>query len=357
MKSELDIDVLVVGAGQSGLSIGYYLKQTDFTFLLVDAVDRIGSSWRNRYDSLVLFSPNAYSALPGLSLRGHPEDFPGKEDIASYLEGYANNFSIPVSLQTCVNTIRKEHDRYIAHTSDGLIRAKNVVVATGAFRKPFVPPLSGKISDDIFQLHSSEYKRPSQLPEGSVLIAGGGNSGAQIAAELSEKKEVFLSCGHQLLFVPIRIMGRSLFWWYDKLGILKIKADSFLAKFLQHREQVIGTELKRLIRSGKVKLKKKLVAIDGKMAEFKDKSRMHVSSIIWATGFQPDFGWIKVDNLMDDQGHPIHRRGVCLVPGIYFLGLPWLSGRRSAQLGGVGFDAKFICDQLIKQNTRQTMRF
>jgi putative flavoprotein involved in K+ transport len=345
------IDVLVVGAGQAGLAMGYYLKQTKLSFLLVDTFDRIGNSWRNRYDSLVLFSPRAYSSLPGHSMSGEPESFPKKDDVAEYLESYAEQFSIPVRLSTHVKQLIKADDNYVAITTTGNIEARNVVIATGPFHKPFIPEINENASPKLFQIHSSLYQRPSQLPDGAVLIVGAGNSGAQIAAELAKTREVFLSCGHKLSFVPAEILGRTLFWWLDKFGILKVNAKSLLGRFLRKKEPVIGTELKSLIKRGEVKVKERLVSIDGNEAEFIDGSKIRIDAIIWASGFQRDFNWIQADGVLHSYGELVHERGVSLVKGLYFLGLPWLHTRGSAQLSGVGYDAKFLCNYLVKNRT------
>jgi putative flavoprotein involved in K+ transport len=344
------LDVLVIGAGQAGLAMGYYLNQTRLSFLLTDSFDRLGSSWRRRYDSLILFSPRSYSSLPGLLLSGDPEGFPSKNEIADYLEGYASYFSLPVSLSTHVERLLTRDDNYIAVTRNGNIEARNIIVATGPFHKPYIPEVDGKVSNHIFQLHSSLYLRPSQIPEGPVLIVGAGNSGAQIAAELAKTRKVFLSIGHKISFVPTRILGRSLFWWLDKLGVLRVNVNSWLGKFLQRKEPVIGIELKSLIKKGKVNVVGRLASIDGDEAEFSDGSKIKINSVIWATGFKTDYNWIQVDGLLHSYGRVIHERGISLIPGLYFLGLPWLHRRGSAQLGGVGYDAKFLCNHLLNRS-------
>lgn len=345
-----NIDVLVIGAGQAGLAIGYYLTQTKRSFILVDASKRIGDVWRNRYDSLVLFSPRAYSSLPGLALTGDLKGFPSKDEIADYFETYANYFSIPVSLDTKVEKLEQNGDKYKAVTSQGDITAKNVIIATGPFQNPFIPKLQGKFSDSIHQIHSSDYRRPQQLPEGPALVVGAGNSGSQIAAELSKSRKVYLSTGHEPIFLPDRILNRSIFWWLDVTHLSKVSAGSKLAKYLQKTEPIIGMELKPLIESGKIQVKDRTVSSDEQIIKFEDGTENRVNCIIWATGFQFDFSWINIPNVLDHQRRPIHQKGVCPVEGIYFLGLPWLSRVGSAQLNGIGHDAKHLYNHLKNRN-------
>jgi putative flavoprotein involved in K+ transport len=341
-----NIEVLVIGAGQAGLAMGYYLKKAKLSFVLVDAAKQVGDVWRNRYDSLVLFSPRAYSSLPGMDLPGDPEGFPTKDEIAKYLETYANYFSIPIHLNTNVEKLEQIDDKYRVITSQGNFIAKNVVIAAGPFQKPFIPKLHGTVSKRIFQIHTSEYRRPSQLPEGSILVVGGGNSGSQIATELSASRKVYLSTGHEIVFIPHRILNRSIFWWLDVLGLSKVSVDTKLSKFLKKTEPVIGMELKPLIASGKVKLKERAISFHDQHIKFKDGSTIKVDSIIWATGFQFDFSWIDIPGILDHQKRPLHQRGISPVKGIYFLGLPWLSRVGSAQLNGVGHDAKYLIDSI-----------
>ncbi|MFD1737274.1 flavin-containing monooxygenase [Bacillus salitolerans] len=343
-----DVDVLVIGAGQAGLAMGYYLKQTNLNFVLVDASKRVGDVWRNRYDSLVLFSPRRYSALPGLALSGNPKGFPSKDEIANYLEDYANHFSLPICQNTQVERLEKAVNKYKVITSNGEWIADKVIIATGPFQKPFIPNIHKDLSKRVNELHSSEYKNPSQLPIGNVLVIGAGNSGAQIAAELSLTRNVTISTGHDVVFIPQQLLKRSIFWWLDTLGLSKVSVDSKLAKYLQKTEPVIGVELKKLINAGHVVVKERTISLQGQEAIFKDGTKLKVDNIIWATGFQYNYKWINIPGVVDLQQRPIHSRGISPVKGIYFLGLPWLSRVGSAQLNGIAYDAKCIFSHLIK---------
>lgn len=343
-----NVDVLVIGAGQAGLAMGYYLKQSKLSFVLVDDSERIGDVWRKRYDSLVLFSPRAYSSLPGLDLPGDSKGLPSKDEMANYLETYAKHFSIPICMDTRVEKLEQIDDKYRAVTSNGNYIAKNIVIATGPFRKPFIPEIQGKLSEKVLQLHSSEYRRPSQLPDGTVLVVGAGNSGSQIAAELSHTRKVYLSTGHELILIPHRILNRSIFWWLNVTLLSKVSADSKMAKFLQKNEPVIGKELKPIIESGKVQVKERTLSFNDREITFNDQSKIMVDSIVWSTGFQIDFSWLNIPGVLDQNKQPIHQRGISSKKGIYFLGLPWLSRVGSAQLNGIGHDAKHLYKHLKK---------
>ena len=347
-----NIDVLVIGAGQAGLAIGYYLSQSNQSFVLIDATRRVGDVWRNRYDSLVLFSPRRYSSLPGLAMSGTPTGFPTKDGFADYLEAYASHFSLPIYLNTKVETLKQADGFFEAITSQGRYTAKNVVIATGPFQKPFIPQLEGSGSKSVFQLHSSDYRGPAQLTAGPALVVGGGNSGAQIALELAESRQVYLSAGHEMVFIPREILKRSIFWWLDVTRLAKASDGSKLAKLLKKTEPVIGMELKPLIENGKVLVKERAVSLQEQEVGFKDGSKTSVDNIIWATGFRLDYSWIDVAGVLDSQENPIHYRGISPVAGLYFLGLPWLSRVGSAQINGINYDAKNIFENLKKGNYR-----
>ncbi|MDR6120421.1 cation diffusion facilitator CzcD-associated flavoprotein CzcO [Bacillus sp. SLBN-46] len=188
-------DVVVIGAGQAGLSIGYYLKHSSLSFIIVDNNKSEGDVWRNRYDSLVLFTPRSYSALPGLALEGNPAGFPTKDEIAEYLERYAKAFDLPIQFSCHVQRVQKENDTFIISTTDSIIKTKKIVIATGPFHTPIIPSFAQELPQQVVQLHSSEYKNPAQLKDGPVLVVGGGNSGSQIAVELSNHYDTYLSIG------------------------------------------------------------------------------------------------------------------------------------------------------------------
>lgn len=337
-----DIHTLIIGAGQAGLAMGYYLKNKTDNFLLIDEQKRLGDSWRNRYDSLVLFTPRVYSSLPGLPLPGDPNGYPTKDEIADYLEHYAHHFNLPVALNTRAEKLKKTDQGFVVKTNQGDYLAQNVIVATGPFQKPFTPKFSKQLSDDVFQIHSAHYKNPTQLKEGSVLIVGAGNSGVQIATELAQDREVFLSVGKPMKMFPHKILNKSIFWWFDALGISKITINSKLGQYMKENDPIIGRESKPFIKKGKIRLYPRTKGVEGNQVFFEDGSYCEVNNVIWATGYHPDYSWIHVDGILDQKGNPIHKRGETPVSGLYFLGLSWLYTRGSALLLGVGKDAEYL---------------
>lgn len=340
-------DTIVIGAGQAGLTMGYFLRQSKQTFKILDQAKEIGHTWKNRYNSLRLFTPSPYSSLPGLELEGSLTNYPTKNDIAAYLKSYALKFSLPVQLNTIVNKLTRVDDGFNIITNQGEFVATNVVVASGPFQKPLIPTFSTSLSTKVLQLHSSEYKNSRQLKDGSVLVVGGGNSGAQIAVELSKERKVCLSVSHNMKFLPLNIGKKSVLWYFDRLGIYRVKYNTLIGKILQKQsDPIFGLELKSLIKNGVVQLKPRATSAKDESIFFKDRSELHVNNIIWSTGYQSDYGWIKIPNIFDKKGIPEHKRGVSPVKGLYYLGLPWQYNRSSALLQGVGKDAEYLYRQI-----------
>jgi len=342
-------DTIVIGAGQAGLSIGYYLKQSDHNFILLDKGSEVGESWKRRYDSLVLFTPRIYNSLPGMVLEREEQGFPTKDEIADYLKKYADRFKIPIHFNTEVVNVSKMNDNFLIKTNQNEYQAKNIVIATGPFHIPNIPSFSKDISNTINQLHSSQYKNPKQMVEGHVLVIGGGNSGAQIAVELSKERDTYLACSRELKYLPLSLCKKSIFWWFDKFGILKANNTSALGKFIQQKgDPIFGFELKEAVNRKEVILKKRVTAGKQNQVIFEDSSTLEVSNIIWATGFNTVYPWLKVEGVLNEEGKIVHHRGVSNIKGLFFIGLPWQYRRGSALIQGVGYDAEYIVRQ-IKQ--------
>ncbi|MDW4525402.1 NAD(P)/FAD-dependent oxidoreductase [Rossellomorea marisflavi] len=340
-------DIIVVGGGQAGLAMGYYIKKSGGSFLILDQAISLGESWRKRYDSLKLFTPRSLSSLPGLLLRGKETDYPGKDEVASYLEEYAKTFDLPVKLNTTVGKVEQVDGVFRILTNQGTLLAKQVVVATGPFQTPVIPGQARP--GTIHQLHSSSYRNADQLVPGEALVVGGGNSGAQIAVELAETRTVYLSVGSKMKFLPQDVAGKSIFWWFKHLGVLSVTSTSRLGKFIQKQpDPIFGKELRELIRQGKVIVKPRFRDMEEERVAFEDGTAVEVSNIVWATGFKQDFDWISVNGALDLKGKPIHHRGVSPVKGLYFIGQPWQHRRGSALLQGVGEDARYLYGKIIK---------
>ncbi|WP_050182490.1 flavin-containing monooxygenase [Domibacillus robiginosus] len=342
-------DMVIIGAGQAGLAMGYYLKKLNQSFILLDRNQAVGDEWRKRYDSLLLFTPRIYSSLPGFPLEGNPHGFPSKDELALYLKRYAERFELPLQMQTEVKNVRKEQDHFLVQTEGGSYEAKNIIIASGPFQTPFIPKFARDLSPDILQLHSSQYKNPGDLIDGNVLIVGGGNSGAQIAVELSDTRETYLSVSQKMKFLPLKIGNKSIFWWFDKAGILKASRHSWIGKKIQAGgDPIFGSELKGALARGTVIQKNRAVGGENTTIHFQDQTTLDVHNIIWSTGFVLDYGWLNVKGTLNYEGRPIHQRGVTQIDGLYFLGLPWQYRRGSALLQGVGKDAKFIAEYIYK---------
>ena len=294
----------------------------------------------------VLFTPRMYDSLPGLELNGDPQGFPTKDEIVSYLKKYVNKFEIPIKFHTEVINVQYKQNIFFIHTNQGDYKSKNLVIATGAFQTPIVPAFSKELSKDVFQIHSSQYKNPNQLKEGNVLVVGGGNSGAQIAVELSKEKETYLAISKKITYLPLTFNNKSTYWWLDRLGILKASVNSSIGKMIQRKgDPVFGYELKHAVNEGEVKVKPRVINGEEKRIVFKDMSTLEVNNIIWATGYDSDYSWLYINEVFGQDGKVVHQRGITNVSGLYFIGLPWQYRRGSAILQGVGYDAKFIVEQ------------
>jgi putative flavoprotein involved in K+ transport len=339
-------EVAVVGAGQAGLAIGHLLARGRRRFALLDRASGIAAAWRERWDSLTLFTPRRYSALPGLPFPGDPNGYPTRDEVIAYLERYANTFELPVELNAEVEELYRDDEGRFALKLDGrTITADQVVVATGPCQAPYVPPVGKRLALDVFQTHAIGYRSPDAVPAGTVLVVGGGNTGFQIAKELSAGYEVVLSVGSRQTPLPQRLLGRDLFWWLTKARILDKTVDSRLGRKLSTRETLIGSSPRQLTRRYGVELKPRVVDADGRRMRFEDGSELDVDAVIWATGYRPGHSWIKLP-IFDEADRVRHRRGVTDVPGLYFLGLAWQHTRGSALIGWVDADATFIVEQI-----------
>ena len=339
------VDVIVVGAGQAGLAIGWYLARLGLRFQVLEASAELGRSWRSRWDSLTLFTPAQYDALPGMPFPAPADTYPTKEPVADYLRAYADAFRLPVRLNSRVTSLSRSGDGFEVRTADETFSARRVVVATGPFQVPFVPPAAGGLDSAVTQLHSADYRNPQALPDGPVLVVGGGNSGLQIAEELSASRRVDVSIGTSPPMLPQRLAGRDLFWWLTRLGLMRVPAESRLGRRVQARgEFVIGTSRRQLKRAG-VTFRPRLVGADGRTVRFADGSTLDVGVVVWATGYRSDYSWISVPGVVRN-GRVAHRRGVTDVPGLYFLGLSWQHTRGSALLGFLDEDARHIADRI-----------
>jgi putative flavoprotein involved in K+ transport len=337
-------EVIVVGGGQAGLAIGYFLARQGRRFTILEAADAPAAAWRARWESLVLFTPVRYDSLPGLAFPGHPDAYPRRDDVVAYLDAYARHFELPVELDRRVRCIRRVDDGYLVGLDDRTCEADQVVIATGPFQVPRVPALGERLDADVVQLHSSAYRRPQDLPPGPVLVVGAGNTGFQIAQELAESCEVHLSVGSRQTPLPQRILGRDLFRYLEATGLMAKTTASRIGRRMQHRDTLIGSSPRGARRHG-VRLRGRTVDASGAQVSFSDGTRLTVSTVVWATGFGLDHSWIDAP-VFDENGGLVHQRGVTSSPGLYFLGMPWQHTRGSSLLGWVKDDAEYLAHQI-----------
>jgi putative flavoprotein involved in K+ transport len=346
------LDAVVIGGSQAGLAMAWHLAQENLRFTVLEAGPELAHTWRSRWDSLQLFTPTQYDALPGLPFPGPPDAYPSKDAVASYLQAYAAAFDLPVRLNARVTHLIKTEQGFEIHTQDETYRARQVVVATGPFQVPFVPLAAQGLDSSVTQLHSAHYRNPNDLPTGPVLVVGGGNSGFQIAEELAKAGRLAdLSIGTKMPVLPQRFAGRDLFWWLTRLGLMRVTAQSRLGRRMSSREFIIGSSRRR-IRAAGVRFRPAVADTDGRTVRFTDGTSLDADVVIWATGYRPDYSWIDIPGVTRD-GQVAHQRGVTDVPGLYFLGLPWQHTRGSALLGFVREDAAYLAG-LIASTARTT---
>jgi putative flavoprotein involved in K+ transport len=358
MRPAQSVEVLVVGAGQAGLAAGYWLRARGLSHLLVERAARVGDSWRNRWDSLRLFTPAAYSSLPGLPLGADPDSFPTKDAMADYLEDYARHFDLPIRLATTVDRLEARDGLFVAAlSSGGQIVARSVIVASGPFAVPAVPALAGGLADDVEQLTPNSYRNPERTPAGTVLVVGDGATGRQIALELAASRRVLLATGRPRRVLPERMLGRSIFWWLDRLGVLRATRDSRLGRMLRERDPFPGGHLRlgRLAGQGVV-VKPRVAALDGRRVNFADGTAEDITTAIWATGYGDDWSWLAVAGALDEAGRLVEQDGVSQVPGLYTVGRSWQRTRGSALLFGVGDDARLIVDRLAAERATRILQ-
>src|SRR5690242_8941457 len=343
------LDVVVIGGSQAGLAMAWHLARQHLRFVVLEAGPEPGHTWRSRWDSLTLFTPAQYDALPGMPFPGPPGTYPTKEQVAGYLNAYAAEFGLPVRLNTRVTALIRTAEGFEARTEDGVFRARQVVVATGPFQVPHVPPAAQELDGSVTQLHSAGYRNPRTLPPGPVLVVGGGNSGFQIAEELAAAgRPVDLSIGTKLPVLPQRFAGRDLFWWLTRLGLMRVSLESRLGRRMSSRDFIIGSSRRRLKAAG-VRFRPAVADAGERTVSFTDGTSLDVGLVIWATGYRSDYSWIDIRGVFGE-GKVVHRRGVTDVPGLYFVGLSWQQTRGSALLGFVHDDTAHLAGRIAAHN-------
>ncbi len=336
-------EVMVVGGGQAGLAMGYFLAQHGHDFVILEAADETAAAWRKRWDSLRLFTPARYSALPGLPFPGDPNHYPTRDEVASYLATYSHRFALPLRFGSRVKSLRNANGNYVLETDERGYEAQQVVVATGPFQAPRVPPIADSLGEGVVQLHSSEYRSPSDIPAGTVLVVGGGNSGFQIAEELSGSHQVHLAIGSGQTPLPQRMLGRDLFWYLEATGLIRKTQDSRIGKRLANEDTLIGYRPSTLASgSSSSSTHPRCRRLDRKFQR-RHEARSEGRHLGHRLPTRPLVGRPPV---FDEVGDVIHQRGVTDSPGLYFIGLPWQHTRGSSLLGFVKDDADHLARQI-----------
>lgn len=409
------IDTAIIGGGQAGLAVSYYLTRHGCQNLILEQSAQAANAWRNqRWDSFTLVNPNWMVRLPGAEYQGDdPDGFMRRDAIVAYLEHYAERFDLPVRYDTRVVAVEREPatQAFVVRTSGGTLRANNVVLASGRFQQPKIPPFSAQLPTAICQIHSSAYRNPQALPPGAVLVVGSGQSGAQIAEDLYQNGRTVHLCVGSAGRLPRRYRGQDIMWWLQQLGtsdrtVDKLRSPASKFKALPHLSGVAGghtLNLHQFARDGvallgrlvgvegsKIKLapdlKEKLTKADrfeahwlraidkyiernrldappeklpalrdgyaADMVRELDLASAGISSVIWASGYRFDYGLVHLP-VLDDDGYPIQKRGATRYPGLYFAGLPWLHRASSGNLSGVGDDAAFIASSIAARAADQ----
>jgi putative flavoprotein involved in K+ transport len=350
------VDTVVIGAGQAGLATGYYLARQGREFTILDGAERIGDSWRSRWDSLRLFTPAKYNRLPGTRFPARRWSFPTKDEMADYLESYAARFDLPVETGVKVERVSRRGDRFIVAAGDRRIEAANLVVASGAHRIARVPGFALDLDPRIVQLHSSDYRSPSQLRNGGTLVVGAGNSGAEIAKELVATQATWLSGGNvgeipvphggmraRIVLPIIRFLGHHVLTVRTPIGR---KVGPTVAS---GATPLIRTKSADLEAAGVERLPRVTGVREG-LPELEDGRVLDVANVVWCTGFHDDYSWLELPAFGDD-GRPAHDRGVVASqPGLYFVGLVFQYSATSDVLPGVGRDAKRIAGQIARRS-------
>ncbi|MCI0635042.1 MAG: NAD(P)/FAD-dependent oxidoreductase [Actinobacteria bacterium] len=346
------VETLVIGGGQAGLAMGYQLSRRDLSYKIVDANPRVGDAWRNRWDSLRLFTPNRLNRLPGMRFPGYHFGFPSKNEFADYLESYARRFDLQVETGIKIERLGREGDRFVASSGDRRFEADNVVIAMSSWQRPRVPDHASELDPSIVQLHVGEYKNPDQLQEGDVLVVGAGNSGAEVAIELARTHNVFLS-GPSTGAIPFRpesVIARVLMPFIGRIifhRVLTTKTPigrKVRSKMIAKGEPLIRVKPRDLAAAGVERLPRVAGISEGR-PQLEDGRVMEIANVVWCTGFHPGFSWIDLPVLGPQE--PNHTRGIVdSEPGLYFIGLKFLHSISSEQIHGVGRDADRIARRI-----------
>ena len=346
------VETVVIGAGQAGLSVAYHLQRKGRSCVLLESNERIGDQWRRRWDSLRLFTPARFDGLAGMDFPAAPGSFPTKDEMADFLETYAARFALSVRSGSRVESVTRNGDGYVITVGDQSLRADHVVVAMADYQRPRVPDFAGDLAAEVMQLHSSDYRHPEQLHDGGVLIVGAGNSGAEIARELSTRHPVMIS-GRHTGQLPFRIdgpIGRHLVTLVLRLLFHRVLTTgtppgrAARPKMISRGGPLIRVRSGDLMEAG-VEWLPRTVGVRGGLPLLEDGRSVEVANVIWCTGYHPGFSWLHLP-AAEDFEH-CHDRGVVRdEPGLYFVGQHFQHSLSSGMIHGVSRDAEFVAETI-----------
>jgi putative flavoprotein involved in K+ transport len=357
-------DTIVIGGGQAGLAAGYYLKKMKKKFIILDAGGQVGDAWRRRWDSLRLFTPARLNGLPGMPFPGKPGYFPTRDEVADYLWIYEKKFDLPVRCNCKVLYVIRGEGKFEVGTREGVLSADNIIVATGSYQQPKIPAIAQQIDPMVHQIHSLAYRCSEDLPAGDVLVIGAGTSGVQIALDVRgdrgdqrdvpgdrDQRQVYLA-GEPTARIPdfvFRYFERPFVWIASHILTVNTRAGRKVRKAIKEEGKgapLIGVSMEDVYAAGIRHVSRITGVRDGRPMTETGVS-LPVSAIIWATGFLPDYSWIRIPGCIDGQGYPLTQRGVSpAIDGLYFVGSTFQFGLTSTWLAGVGRDARYVCGAL-----------
>lgn len=355
------VHTVIIGAGQAGLSVGHHLARRNVPFVILERNDRVGDTWRRRWDSLRLFTPARFDGLDGMPFPAAAHAFPTKNEMADYLEAYAARFELPVRTGVQVDRLSKEGGRYVVTAGARRFEAEHVVVAMATYQEPRIPAFARELAADVVQLHSREYRSRSQLRPGGVLVVGAGNSGAEIALELARAGHPTWLSGRDTGHLPFRIGGNA----------ARLVLAPLMLRFVFHRVLTVDTPIGRKVRpkvmtggaplirvqpkdlaAAGVRRVGRTAGVTNGRPVLEDGAAMDVTNVVWCTGFHPGFSWIDLP-VFDARGEPLHERGLLAQePGLSFVGLHFLYALSSTMIHGVGRDAERLADAIAARRDR-----
>jgi putative flavoprotein involved in K+ transport len=336
--------VIIIGAGQAGLAMGWHLQRQGVDFLIVEAGERPGGNWRHYYDSLRLFSPAAYSALPGLPFPASPGHYPRRDEVVEYLEQYAAHFQLPIRYNSRIDGVSRQGTGFQLHGADGLdYHCEALVVASGAFNHAYIPPIPGLGDFRGTLLHSSAYRTPEAFAGQRVVVVGAANSAVQIAHELAAVATVTLASRENVRFFPQRILGIDFHAWVHWSGLAHTRWLSD-----QGTPVLDDGRYKRALQAGRYRQRSMFQQVESDAVIWADGSREPIDVLLFATGFRPNLTFLADLPVQDRQGQVLQRNGrASQVPGLFFVGLPRQRNFASATLRGVGPDAAHLLPALL----------